>query len=54
MLRTFKLHFFQGIIEPVRFIISQENVRSKRLNKIQQTSSNIVYFGLIGHSKLQQ
>ena len=28
---TDKLVFFQGIIELVRFIISQENVRSKRL-----------------------
>ena len=36
MLQTDKLSFFKGIIELVRFIISQENVRSKRL-EIRQT-----------------
>ena len=63
MLQTDKLSFFQGIIELVRFIISQENVRSKRrkYDKLIQNSGNIVYFehvrfsALLGKlSKLQQ
>ena len=48
MFWTDKLSFFQGIIELVRFIISHEKVRSKRLkiqHRLIQNSSNIGYFG---------
>ena len=64
MFWTDKLTFFQGIIELVRFIISQENVRGSyglKYDRLIQSSGNIIYFGHVRFSaflgklsKLQQ